>query len=103
MWNGEAKDADDKMWTPCKKKVTACNVNECLEHFVTHISTDSKIIRVFPNDQMEELVEFVKEQTAASGEHRGESKVVDVIPSPDDASKPGFLQRIMPGFFGSAR
>lgn len=90
MWGAVGESPDDKMWSPCKKKVTSVNINECLEHFTKYISTENETISVFPNDKMDDLVAFVQTQM---------NKLNDVETSEvvEEAKKPGgLLRRLLP-------
>lgn len=95
VWGAVSNDPEDKMWTPCKKKLASVNINECLEHFTTFISTENETLHVFPSDKMEDLVAFV--QSRINGEAITEQQPQAQEEAPKESKKAGgLLRRLLP-------
>lgn len=89
MWAQDTSgDPEDKLWTPCKKRVTPANVDACLEHFVTYISPENSVLEVFAADKVEDLLDFARRHstTASASSSNEESDVLQVSGADDQSS-----------------
>lgn len=82
QWGVVGKDEDDKVWSPCRKKITPAIVDSCIEHFTAHISQDNEILEAFAGDDMEALLDFVQLRLD------GPTEVTVVEPAVEEKAEP---------------